>query len=139
MPDHRLVLQPLAIELKGITEQPGDIGTDVLRAVTLPLLRESGVTASMAVKQRSVGPQGQGAVHLNIGVLKSIERPIKLTDEGLVRRVRGVAWTVNMGPQYATALFSSAKGVLLKLLADVQIFTDVVSVRKQVVRILERA
>jgi RNA 3'-terminal phosphate cyclase-like protein len=139
MPDHRLVLQPLAIELKGITERPGDIGTDVLRAVTLPLLRESGVTASMAVKQRSVGPHGQGAVHLNIGVLKSIERPIKLTDEGLVRRVRGVAWTVNMGPQYATALFSSAKGVLLKLLADVQIFTDVVSVRKQVVRILERA
>jgi RNA 3'-terminal phosphate cyclase len=67
------VLQPLAIEVKGITERPGDIGTDVLRAVTLPLLRESRVTAFTTVKQRSVGPHRQGAVHLNISALKSID------------------------------------------------------------------
>jgi RNA 3'-terminal phosphate cyclase-like protein len=129
-------MQPLTIDLKGLTEGPLDIGTDVLRSVTLPLLRESGVAASMTVKQRAVGPHGQGSVHLHIGNLKSIERPIKVMDEGLVRRVRGVAWTVNMGAQYTTALFSSAKGVLLKLLADVQIFTDVVFVKQQPVRSL---
>jgi RNA 3'-terminal phosphate cyclase-like protein len=83
-----------------------------------------------------VGPSGRGAVHLSVSNMKCIEQPLKWTDEGLVRRVRGVAWTVNMGAQYATALFTSAKGVLLKLLADVQIFTDVVSARQQPVRSL---
>jgi hypothetical protein len=48
-----------------------------------------------------------------------------------------VAWTVNMGLQYvlATAICSSAKGVLLMLLADVYVFTAIVSVRKEVVRL----
>lgn len=109
---------------------------DTLRAVTLPLARSCGAEVALTVKQRAVGPLGHGVVHLKIGNLKRIERPIKLTDEGLVRRVRGVAWTVNMGAQHATSMFQAAKGVLLKLLADVQIFTDVVSARAPPVRAL---
>ena len=81
-----------------------------------------------------MGPSGQGLVKLSVSNLRHFEQPVKLTNEGLVRRVRGVAWTVNMGSQYATSMFSSAKGVLLKLLADVTIFTDVTSNRQQGVR-----
>lgn len=127
-------VQALHIELRGLTDGPHDLGVDTLRAVTVPLARACGAEVALTLKQRAVGPHGHGVVHLKVGALKRIERPIKLTDEGLVRRVRGVAWTVNMGAQHATAMFQSAKGVLLKLLADVQIFTDVVSARAPPVR-----
>ena len=90
---------------------------------------------SITARQRAVGLEGKAAVQLRLEPLRAIEKPVKLTEEGLVRRVRGVAWTVNMSPQHATLAFSSAKGVLLKLLSDVQIFTDVVTSKPHKVRI----
>jgi RNA 3'-terminal phosphate cyclase-like protein len=122
-------LQPVSITLVGLTNTLHDESVDAFRAVTIPLLKECGFTASMTSKQREVGPEGKAAVQLMLESPRAIEKPIKLTEEGLVRRIRGVAWTVNMSPQHATLAFSSAKGVLLKLLADVQIFTDVVKSR----------
>ena len=127
-------MQALDIELRGITNAPQDVSTDAFRAAALPLLREAAAQVSFEVKQRAVGPTGAGMAQLTVQILKAIEKPMHLVDEGLVRRVRGVAWTVNLGAQYAQALAYSAKGVLLQLLADVNIFTDVVSLRKPEVR-----
>lgn len=127
-------MQPLDIELKGLTSGAHDVGTDTFRAASLPLFRAVGADVTFTVTQRAVAPRGVGAARLAVNPLKSFDRPVKWTDEGLVRRVRGVAWTVNMSAQNATAAFSAAKGVLLKLLADVQIFTDVVSARLGPVR-----
>eukprot|EP00892_Ulva_mutabilis_P007122 jgi/Ulvmu1/4782/UM020_0067.1 len=121
--------QSLDITLEGYTNAPLDESIDSFRAATLPLLKACGVTATVSTRQRAVPPEGRAAVHVTVEALRSIEQPVRLTEEGLVRRVRGVAWTVNMGPQNAKAAFSAAKGVLLKLLADVQIFTDVVSIK----------
>jgi RNA 3'-terminal phosphate cyclase-like protein len=126
--------QSLGITLMGLTNTPLDESVDVFRAAAVPLFKDCGVSVSISAKHRSVGPEGKAAVLLSVEALRAIEQPIRLTEEGLVRRVRGVAWTVNMAPQHATAAFSSAKGVLLKLLADVQIFTDVVSARAAPVR-----
>jgi len=114
--------------LKGITNGQDDPGTDVFRAVTVDVFRAAGLELTLSVKQRAVGPEGRGAVALSVTPLpKGIERPLKLTDEGMVRRVRGVAWTCRMAPAFAYQLLSAAKGVLLKLLSDVTIFTDTVS------------
>lgn len=122
-------MQSLAITLLGFTNTPLDESVDAFRAAGIPLLKACGVSVSISTKQRAVGPEGRAAVQLQVEALRAIEQPIRLTDEGLVRRIRGVAWTVNLSPQHATAAFTSAKGVLLKLLADVQIFTDVVAAR----------
>lgn len=127
-------VQSLGITLKGYTNAPLDESIDSFRAATLPLFKACGISATVSTRQRAVPPEGRAAVHVTVEALRTIEHPIRLTEEGLVRRVRGVAWTVNMGPQNAKAAFSSAKGVLLKLLADVQIFTDVVSIRPKLVR-----
>ena len=129
-------MQSLDVTLKGYTNAPLDESIDSFRAATLPLLKACGVTATVSTRQRAVPPEGRAAVHVTVDSLRSIEQPIRLTEEGLVRRIRGVAWTMNMGPQNAKAAFSSAKGILLKLLADVQIFTDVVSVKPKPVRTL---
>lgn len=130
--------QALDIELRGVTNAPRDVGTDGFRAAALPLLRAAGAEVIFEVTQRAVGPTGAGRARLCVQLIKAIEKPVQLLDEGLVRRVRGVAWTVNLGAPYAHALVFSAKGVLLQLLADVNIFTDVVSLRSPEVR-AERA
>lgn len=120
-------MQPLEITLKGITNGPNDIGSDVFRAVSVDVFRAAGLHPSISVKQRAVGPEGAGVITLSLQNITHIERPIRLTDEGMVRRIRGVAWTCRMAPAFAYQLLTSAKGVLLKLLADVTIFTDTVS------------
>ena len=113
----------------GLSNTLQDESVDAFRAAAIPLLNACGFSVSITAKQRAVGPEGKAAAQLRLESLRAIEKPVKMTEEGLVRRIRGVAWTVNMSPQHATLAFSSAKGVLLKLLADVQIFTDVVTSR----------
>lgn len=50
--------------------------------------------------------------------------PINVVDFGLVRRVRGVAYTTKMAPSVAARCVDAARGVLNKLLPDVFIYTD---------------
>lgn len=119
--------KPLDISLRGFTNAPNDVSTDIFRAATLSVFKDCGIGAAVSVKQRAVGPDGAGLVRLSVPIVTRIEAPVKVTDEGMVRRVRGVAWTCRMPPAYAVQALSSAKGVLLQLLADVHIFTDVVS------------
>lgn len=119
--------QGLEITLRGITNGGNDISTDAFRAVAIDLFKTCGAAVDMKVKQRAVGPDGRGVVTLNVPHITHIERPISLTDEGIVKRIRGVAWTCRMPPAFSHQLLSSAKGVLLKLLADVTIFSDVVN------------
>jgi RNA 3'-terminal phosphate cyclase-like protein len=129
-------MQPLEVTLRGVTNAALDVSVDAFRTTALPLFRAAGATLSLAMPQRAVGPAAGrgGVVTASLTPLRAIEAPLLAVAEGLVRRVRGVAWTVNLGPSYATAAFSAAKGVLLRLLADVQIFTDVVALRAEPVR-----
>ncbi len=49
---------------------------------------------------------------------------VNLVDEGMVRRVRGVAWSARSSPASTGRMVDGARGVLNALLADVYIFTD---------------
>ncbi|CAI5465357.1 unnamed protein product [Closterium sp. Yama58-4] len=51
-------------------------------------------------------------------------QPVVWEDEGLVKRVRGVAFTARVAPQVANRMVDAARGVLNRLLPDVFIFTD---------------
>lgn len=50
--------------------------------------------------------------------------PVSLTDEGMVKRVRGVAYSCRMPPQTSNRLVDGVRGMLNDLLADVYVFTD---------------
>jgi RNA 3'-terminal phosphate cyclase len=52
-------------------------------------------------------------------------RPIDWTDAGLVKRVRGVAYSTKVSPQVANRAVHAARAVLNHLLPDVYVFTDV--------------
>ncbi len=67
--------------------------------------------------------QGGGEVELRIPVVRSLP-PISLTDEGMVKRVRGMAYSCRMPPQTSNRLVDGVRGMLNDLLADVYVFTD---------------
>lgn len=118
--------RPLSITLRGITNDAVDPGVDVWRTVTLPLLRH--VTGSedpfeLRVVRRGAPPGGGGEISLRLPVIKQLP-PINLLDEGMVRRVRGVAYSMRVPPQTTNRMVDGARGVLNALLADVYVFTD---------------
>lgn len=67
--------------------------------------------------------QGGGEVHLRIPIVRTLP-PISLTDEGMVKRVRGMAYSCRMPPQTSNRLVDGVRGMLNDLLADVYVFTD---------------
>ncbi len=120
--------QPLSITLRGVTNYQMDPGVDVFRTVTLPLLRQLGIEDGLELKviKRGARPLGGGEVQLRVPVLKQMV-PVSLSDEGRVKRIRGVSYSMKVSPQNTNRMVDGARAVLNQLLADVYIFTDAVS------------
>lgn len=117
--------QDTKITLKGVTNDNTDISVDSFRTSTLPLLRHAGVTEglNLDIKKRGTMPDGGGQVVFSCPNIKMI-RPINICDEGKVKRVRGVAYTARVTPQFAARMVDSARNVLNDFLPDVWIYTD---------------
>lgn len=62
-------------------------------------------------------------MYLRVPVVKSLS-PVHLLDEGMIKRVRGIAYTTKISPQMANRLVDGARGILNNLLPDVYIYTD---------------
>lgn len=119
--------KPLSITLRGITNDRIDPGLDVWRTVTLPLLRaatglEDGF--ELRVIHRGAPPGGGGEVNLRLPIVPKSLPAVSFLDEGMVKRVRGIAYSMRVSPQTTNRLVDGARGVLNQLLADVYIFTD---------------
>ncbi|EIE18987.1 putative RNA 3'-terminal phosphate cyclase [Coccomyxa subellipsoidea C-169] len=119
--------KPLSISLHGITNDGVDSGVDVWQQVTLPLIRQLADIEKdglqMKVYKRGAPPGGGGEVHLSVPVARALP-PISLTEEGMVKSVRGVAYAVRVAPAAANRMVDGSRGVLNELLADVRVFTD---------------
>mmetsp|Transcript_17590 Transcript_17590/g.30185 ORF Transcript_17590/g.30185 Transcript_17590/m.30185 type:complete len:382 (+) Transcript_17590:112-1257(+) len=119
----------LSITLKGITSDQLDPGVDVLRTVTMPLLKRLGIDDSgleLKVVKRGARPLGGGEVHLRVPLVKELPC-INMTDEGMVKRIRGVSYSMKVSPQNTNRMVDGVRGVLNDYLADVFIFTDALS------------
>eukprot|EP00193_Tetraselmis_chui_P022696 CAMPEP_0177796560 /NCGR_PEP_ID=MMETSP0491_2-20121128/26842_1 /TAXON_ID=63592 /ORGANISM="Tetraselmis chuii, Strain PLY429" /LENGTH=335 /DNA_ID=CAMNT_0019319487 /DNA_START=38 /DNA_END=1041 /DNA_ORIENTATION=- len=118
--------KPLSITLRGLTNDGVDPSVDTWRTVTLPLLKHAiGEDAAFELKvmARGAPPGGGGMVQLKCPSVRALQ-PINLVDEGMVKRVRGIAHSMMVAPQTSSRLVDGARGVLNQLLADVFIFTD---------------
>ena len=51
-------------------------------------------------------------------------KPIDLTADSKIRRIRGIAFSARVSAQVANRLVDSAKGVLVKFAGDTFIYTD---------------
>lgn len=120
----------LTLTLTGMTNDAMDHCVDTLRTVTVPLLASFGVQgAALQIKSRGAPPQGGGEVVLTVPVVRELA-PVDMTDFGLVKRIRGVAFTAKVSPQVSNRLVESARGVLNRMLPDVWIYTDHYSGRR---------
>jgi len=117
---------PAYLELSGVTNDARDLGVDVLRETTLPLLHRfaPGCGASLRVRRRGAPPLGGGVVELSVPVPARELLPLHLVEFGRVRRVRGVAFCTRVSPSIASRVVATARGVLQRLLTDVFIYTD---------------
>lgn len=110
--------------LVGVTNDPIDLSVDTLRAVTLPLLQNFGLYGvTLAVRRRGVPPKGGGEVLLSCPVVRSLV-PIHVTEEGLVRRVRGTVFCAKISPTLVPRVVHACREVLNGFLPDVRIDTD---------------
>mmetsp|Transcript_7584 Transcript_7584/g.25794 ORF Transcript_7584/g.25794 Transcript_7584/m.25794 type:complete len:358 (+) Transcript_7584:226-1299(+) len=117
--------RPLEATLRGVTNNEEDVGVDVLRTVTLPLLRRFGVPdeAELKVVRRGAEPLGGGEVELRCPVVRQLST-VDVTDPGAVKRIRGVAYATRMAPHVANRLVDAARGIFNDFLPDVWIYTD---------------
>eukprot|EP00775_Hariotina_reticulata_P008346 gene8346-8530_t len=117
-----------------MTNDHTDPSIDTWRTVTLPLLRrvtgldEAAAAAGLELKilRRGARPAGGGEVLLRVPIIKQLPQ-VSLRDEGMVKRVRGIAYSMRVPPQNANRIVDAARGVMNQLLADVYIFTDTMS------------
>eukprot|EP01038_Epipyxis_sp_PR26KG_P012797 gene12797-17157_t len=116
--------EPLKLILTGITNDSIDLSVDTIRNVTIPLLQNFGIyNASLTVKRRGAFPKGGGLVEFTCPIMKKLT-PISIIDEGLVKRVRGVAFCSKISPTIITRVIDSCRQVLNHLLPDVYIHSD---------------
>jgi RNA 3'-terminal phosphate cyclase-like protein len=78
----------------------------------------------LEVRKRGCSPGGGGEVLLRVPPCRKL-RAVEVVEEGLVRRVRGVAYACKVSPQMANRMAGEARGVLNNLLPDVFVVTDV--------------
>ncbi|CBK20817.2 RNA-3'-phosphate cyclase [Blastocystis hominis] len=116
---------PSKIVFSGITNNKNDISVDIIRIVTLPLLAKWGVTegCSLQIKKRGAEPNGGGEVIFNCPTMRELD-PVDLTDAGVVKRVRGVVYTMRVSPVFADRVITSCRGLFNKFIPDVHIFKD---------------
>jgi len=96
--------QPVSCRLRGVTNSSTDPTCDTFRTATLPLLAKFGLSEQLVFKVLKRGAMPAGG--------------------GEVKRVRGVAYTTRVSPQFAARMVDAARGVLNDFLPDVWIYTD---------------
>eukprot|EP00398_MALV-I-01_sp_L67-1_P000882 gene882-371_t len=116
---------PLDINLTGVTNDNNDAAIDSFRTATLPLLAHAGIKESLSIEviKRGLAQSGGGKVRFRCPVVKSIA-PFDLIKCGKVKRIRGVAYTAQVSPQFAARMVDAVREVFNDLLPDVWVYTD---------------
>ncbi|CAH1254611.1 RCL1 [Branchiostoma lanceolatum] len=117
--------EPLHATLRGVTNDQVDVSVDYLKATCLPLLQQFGLIANLDLKitKRGAAPEGGGEVIFTCPNPRKL-RPVKTTDFGKIKRIRGWAFATRVSPQTANRIVESARGVLNRCLTDIYIYTD---------------
>lgn len=115
----------LEITLRGITNDNMDVSADIFRTVTVPLMKHFGIAQNLELKitARGCRPKGGGAVQFICPNVRQLT-PAILTDEGMVKRIRGIAYTARIAPQTSGRMIESARALLNKFIPDVFIYAD---------------
>ncbi|KAG9287342.1 hypothetical protein G9A89_023713 [Geosiphon pyriformis] len=117
---------PFDLTLTGITNDNTDITVDTIRTVTLLQLKRFGIDGDIELKitKRGAPPLGGGEITFKCPTVRTL-RPMQYTEEGRIKRIRGIAYSTRVSPQMANRMVESARSVLNRYIPDVYIYTDV--------------
>jgi len=117
---------PLHVTLTGVTNNQTDPSVDLVKAAFLPVVRKfllDDEGLELKISKRGAAPGGGGQVVLRCPVKRQL-KPVQVLEQGKIKRIRGTAWAVRVSPSVPNRVVESAKGVLLKFIPDVYIYTD---------------
>ncbi|EIE87662.1 RNA 3'-terminal phosphate cyclase [Rhizopus delemar RA 99-880] len=119
--------KPFVLILEGITTDHVDPSVDIIRTVLLPQLKRYGVDQNLELKitKRGAPPLGGGEVVFSCVPIRQL-KPVQFTEEGRIKRVRGIAYCTRVSPQTANRLMytkeqkveSRSPGFALSLVAE---------------------
>ncbi|UZJ57425.1 hypothetical protein CBS101457_006745 [Exobasidium rhododendri] len=133
----------LSLTLRGITTGDQELGVDIIRTVTLPILSlflpsASSLASSLELRitARGAAPLGGGTVFFRCPLLPNASssgagnsggmlRTLDFTNVGKVKRIRGIASATRVSPQMANRMVEAARGVLNRYIPDLYLFADV--------------
>lgn len=117
---------PFMLTLKGVTNDASELTVDTLRTAVLPQLSRFGIEDGIELKinKRGAWPKGGGEVFFTCPVVRAI-KPCQFTDEGRIKRIRGIAYATRVNPQTANRMVESARSLLNHFIPDVYIYSDV--------------
>lgn len=124
-----LAKNTLTINLKGVTSHSLDPSVDVFRSVTLLILcRQLSLDHGLELKilGRGVLPKGGGNVLLTVPNLTDLQ-VIQLVDEGLVTRIRGVAYSMMVSSDNLIRMIDGVRSIFKDCFSDLFIFSDHIS------------
>lgn len=117
---------PINATLRGITNSKDSPSVDHIKNSALPnLLRFLVVDEGLElkVKQRGMRPLGGGEVLFKCPVRKTL-RSLQFCKPGMIKRIRGVAYTSKVSPALGNRAIEAAKGKLLQFIPDIYIYAD---------------
>ncbi|WVQ82113.1 18S rRNA biogenesis protein RCL1 [Cryptococcus sp. DSM 104549] len=118
---------PFDIVLYGVTGEEGrDMTVDMVRTVTLPHLHLFGVTdgLELQIKKRGSAPLGGGQAIFKCPVVRQL-KTLQFMDKGKIKKIRGVAYSTRVSPQFANRMVESARSILNRYIPDIYLYTDV--------------
>ncbi|KAL7422546.1 hypothetical protein Q5752_003194 [Cryptotrichosporon argae] len=119
--------KPLSITLAGVTGDEGrDMSADMVRTVTLPHLHLFGVADGLEVqiKKRGAAPAGGGSVVFKCPIVRQL-KTLNFVERGRIKRIRGIASSTRVSPQFASRLVEAARSILNRYIPDIHLYTDV--------------
>ena len=104
--------KPLALALKGVTNDDVDFFADTLKHLHLPAMGHFGVREGLALEllRRGCTPAGGGEVRFTCPAVRELSA-INFVEEGFVKRVRGVAFACRVSPLVANRIVDGARCV----------------------------
>lgn len=117
---------PINATLRGITNCKNWPSVDHIKTAAIPnlikfLVVDDGL--ELKVKKRGLPPLGGGEIIFNCPVRKTL-RSLQFCKPGMVKRIRGVAFTSKVSPALGNRAIEAAKGKLLQFIPDIYIYAD---------------
>ncbi|KAL0484776.1 RNA 3'-terminal phosphate cyclase [Acrasis kona] len=117
--------KPVDITLRGITNHQSDVSVDTFRNCTLHIFKLFGFETDPTIQivKRGAHPQGGGEIRFTCPIVKKL-KPVQILDEGMVKRVRGIAYATRVAPAIANRMVEGSRAMLNNFIPDVWVYTD---------------